>query len=198
MRPFPNALTHPLVLGLFVLGLPGPGAQAAPGAEDPVPRGPSEVTNADGRVQVIRTMTLHLAAPADALFPLFGPVREAEWSPDWKPTFIVPDPPAQGRAGAVFTTEDAVWVMTDYDPARRQVRYVTLHPGRVVAQLWIDVSEEGPGRSRAVVTYRMTLLGPEGRATLDHFVTSFEHWPHHWEQAIAATLAGSSSSPRHH
>src|SRR5512146_3153269 len=84
-----------------------------------------------------RTMQLALRAPADAAFPLFGPVREREWSPDWSPRFLWPPAPAQGPAGAVFTTGGdggaaALWVMTDYDPAARLVRYVILHPGALV------------------------------------------------------------------
>jgi len=55
------------------------------------------------------------AGVADAT-PLFGPVREREWSPDWAPRFIHPADPAQ-REGAVFTTAThngtRLWVLTE-------------------------------------------------------------------------------------
>jgi hypothetical protein len=31
---------------------------------------------------------LHLNASADVVFPLFGPVRESEWAPNWSPVWI--------------------------------------------------------------------------------------------------------------
>ena len=152
-----------------------------------------EVVRDHALVQVTRTMSLDLPAGADAAFPLFGPVRESEWSPDWAPEFVTPVPGAQSPDGAVFTTgakeTPAVWLMTDYDPARRIVRYVNVRPGRLVTQIWIEVSSASPGSSRADVTYRCTLLGPEGRDSLAHFTGAFPDFKEHWEKAIRAALA---------
>ena len=51
--------------------------------------------------------------------PLFGPVREPEWTPTWTPRFIHPLEGAQ-REGVVFTTTSAndkerLWLLTAYD-----------------------------------------------------------------------------------
>jgi hypothetical protein len=144
-------------------------------------------------VQVTRTMSLDLPTGADAAFPLFGPVGESEWSPDWKPEFVTPVPGAQTPDGAVFMTggkeTPSIWVMTDYDAARRIVRYVHVRPGRLVTQLWIEVNPGAADSSRADVTFRCTLLGPEGREALAHFVGAFPGFKEHWEKAIAAAVA---------
>lgn len=161
---------------------------------------PSDVNRGGHAIQVTRTMTLELAADADRAFPLFGVVRESEWSPDWAPSFLVPAEPAQSQDGAVFTTGDpespTTWVMTDYDPRRHVVRYVHVRPGHMLAQLWIQVRASSAHSASADVTYRCTALGPEGHADIEHFRGAFPSFQHHWESAIGAALAGSSSHSR--
>ena len=53
--------------------------------------------------QRAQSFTIGLNGSVADVTPLFGPVREAEWAPDWSPRFIHP---AQGvqREGVVFTT----------------------------------------------------------------------------------------------
>ena len=53
--------------------------------------------------QRAQSFTIILNGSVSDVTPLFGPVREAEWAPDWSPRFIHP---AQGvqREGVVFTT----------------------------------------------------------------------------------------------
>jgi hypothetical protein len=152
----------------------------------------TEVKHDTSLVQATRTMTLDLPAAADKVFPLFGPVRESEWSPDWRPAFVTPLAREQTSDGAVFTVEgdpdSAVWVMTDYEPDTRRVRYVIVRPGALVTQLWIEVRSTGPNASQADVTYRTTLLGPAGRPALDHFISGFAHRKPHWEHAIRTAL----------
>src|SRR5207249_1816368 len=62
--------------------------------------------------------------------PLFGPVRETEWAPDWSPRFIHPSDRAQ-REGVVFTTtsdhgKDRLWLLTTYDVTNGRVEYVVM------------------------------------------------------------------------
>jgi hypothetical protein len=145
-------------------------------------------------------MHLWLHGKADRVFPLFGPVRETEWSPDWAPTFAWPAPAAQGPDGAVFTTagqdggEPSVWVMTDYDPGARRVRYVIVHPGLSVGELRIDVQPAGAGESTAEVTYRFTALTAAGNESIARWVAHFPHMAPHWEQALNGCLARGDGS----
>jgi hypothetical protein len=56
--------------------------------------------------QQAQSFTITLQGSVAEITPLFGPVREQEWAPDWAPHFIYP---AQGgqEEGAVFTTTSA-------------------------------------------------------------------------------------------
>jgi hypothetical protein len=166
-------------------------ALARPSGWPPVADG--QVTRGGAIAQATRTMSLDLPGSADAAFPLFGPAREQEWSPEWAPGFVVPTSPGQSADGAVFTLDHQptpmVWVMTDYDAAERIVRYVVVRAGRAVTQLWIQVIPVSAAKCRADVTYRYTSLGPDGDQGLAHFVESFPGWKHHWESAIGPVLA---------
>ena len=161
----------------------------------------AQVMRDGSAVQVTRTMSLDLPADADTAFPLFGPVDEAKWAEGWSPHFIAPQPGAQTPDGAVFTTGDGenvdTWIMTDFDPAARTVRYVHLRPGRVVAQLWIAVTPVSAHASRAEVTYRYTTLGPGGRDGMDHFIEAFPNFKQHWETHIGAALTGRPAGHHH-
>jgi hypothetical protein len=199
--PHPTRLAAFRFVPLFALaGLVTGGSDscARPAGWPPVTDG--DVVRDGVHVQATRTMTLELPASADAAFPLFGPVREAEWSPGWTPQFVAPTAPAQGTGGAVFTTPGPagplLWVMTDYDEAQRVLRYVHVRPGAVVAQLWIVVRSISARRSAADVTFRTTALGPEGGAALAHFVEAFPGFKSHWEGAIGPVLAAGAAAER--
>ena len=56
--------------------------------------------------QRAQSFTIGLNGSVADVTPLFGPVREAEWAPDWSPRFIHPAQGAQ-REGVVFTTTSA-------------------------------------------------------------------------------------------
>jgi len=166
----------------------------------PVPATPPAVTT-PALTRETRTMQLQLHADADTAFPLFGPVREHEWSPDWSPQFLYPPAPAQGPDGAVFTTpgpdgQPSVWVMTDYDAAARRVRYVILHPGLSVGELSIGVAPAGQAASTAEVTYRFTALTAAGNASIARWVEHFPHMQSHWEGALNAHLQGPTGGAR--
>jgi hypothetical protein len=134
------------------------------------------------------SIELHLNASADAAFPLFGPVRESEWAPDWSPTWIYPAVPLQSAEGAVFTTshrtEVASWVMTVYDTDKRTIEYVNFTPDYRVTQIFITVRPDTAATSIARVTYRVTALSPEGGEFVAHFAKEFPGEGPHWEKAI--------------
>ena len=152
-------------------------------------------------VQATRTMSLDLPGSADRAFPLFGPDREREWSPDWNPAFVVPVNPGQSPDGAIFLVDHdpnpMVWVMTDYDPAQRIVRYVVVRAGRAVTQLWIQVVPVSASTCRADVTYRYTSLAPEGQHVVEHFIQTFPGWKQHWESHIGPVLAHGGPAGSH-
>ncbi len=115
---------------------------------------------------VVRSAVLMLNAPPEVVFPLFGPVREAEWSPGWEPTLLYAASSLGEGKGTVFTTAhpgqpDTVWIIAEWDAARRVVEYARVAPGDHAAQIRIEC-EPGPdsATTRARVTYTLTALTP--------------------------------------
>src|SRR5258708_32546799 len=78
------------------------------------------------------SMVLRLPAPPAVAFPLFGPVRETEWAPEWSPTILYPADHSQ-KAGDVFTTthrhHDLIWVLLPFDESALKISYVIGGPG---------------------------------------------------------------------
>ncbi len=145
-------------------------------------------------------MWLSLHGPAAAVFPLFGPVREAEWAVGWEPKFIAPVPAAQNPDGAVFTTrgrggDDNIWVMTTYDPVECRVAYVVVRPGLVTCEIRIHVVAFGPAASSAEVWYRYTALTAAGNDFIERWLAHFPAEAPHWEDALNGRLLGTSSRP---
>jgi hypothetical protein len=144
--------------------------------------------------QRTESFTIMLNAPVAAVTPLFGPVREAEWAPDWTPRFIYPTQGAQ-REGVVFTTiaadgKERLWLLTAYDVKEGRVEYVFVTPRFTANEIKIRVIPEGEGQCKATITYRHSAITPEGNeevAKLD------AHWAEqqrvHWQTAINAALA---------
>ena len=93
--------------------------------------------------RVIRTSEITLHAPPEKAFPLFGPVREAEWADGWQPQIIYADTPLAEEEGAVFTTPnpgeaDTIWIITRYDPAAYHIEYARVTPGSTAVRIVID------------------------------------------------------------
>jgi hypothetical protein len=149
-----------------------------------------------------RSIQLHLDAPPEKVFPLFGPIREADWAAGWSPKMIYPTDASQSAEGAVFITEDphgtATWVMTTYDAARGEIAYVNMLPGIRVTELRIGVTAAESGKSVALVTYRVTSLSEAGNAYVAHFAEKFPTEGPHWENAINGFLHTGHALPSPH
>jgi hypothetical protein len=144
--------------------------------------------------QQAQSFTIMLNGSVADVTPLFGPVREAEWAPDWSPHFIHP---ARGvlREGVVFTTtnchgKERLWLLTTYDARNGRVEYVVVTPSVIANEIKIRVLSDGEQHCKATITYRQSALAPDGNeevAKLD------AHWAEeqriHWEAAINAVLA---------
>jgi hypothetical protein len=137
---------------------------------------------------------LHLNATMPAATRLFGPVHEAEWSPDWKPQFVYPATASQVE-GAIFVTKahggrECIWVMTAYDETQGRIEYVVVTPGLTASQISVQVASEGPDKCRATVTYRHTALSRDGTTEVEKLNAAWaEQQRVHWEAAINDALA---------
>jgi hypothetical protein len=144
--------------------------------------------------QRTQSFTIALNGSVAGVTPLFGPVREAEWAPDWSPRFIHP---AQGvqREGVVFTTtsgngSDRLWLLTTYDVDSGRVDYVVMTPAFTASEIKIRVVPDGEHHCKASITYRRSALAPEGNEDVAKLNA---HWAEeqrtHWQTAINETLA---------
>ncbi|HLY32339.1 MAG TPA: SRPBCC family protein [Ktedonobacterales bacterium] len=144
--------------------------------------------------QVIRSETLHLAAPPTQVFPLFTPLGEKAWSPEWQPTMLAPMS-GEPAAGTVFITEHdqqpiGVWVMTLYAPERGVIGYVRVTPGITAGMIQVECEPDQGETTRATVTYTLTALSEAGNAAMaDLTEAHYRHWMASWETAINHYLA---------
>ena len=89
-------------------------------------------------LQSSQSFEVSLDAPVAEAAPLFGPVREKEWSPGWAPGFVNPADPVQ-REGVVFATPSGhghtagLWLLTEYDVEAGRVGYVVHEPGMMLS-----------------------------------------------------------------
>jgi len=147
-----------------------------------------------GVEQRTQSFTITLNGLVGDVTPLFGPVREAEWAPDWSPRFIYP---AQGvhHEGAVFTTTSGhgnarLWLLTTYDVRNGRVEYVVMTPAFTATEIKIRVVPDSEQYCKATITYRRSALAPQGN---EEVAKLGEHWAEeqriHWETAINEALA---------
>jgi hypothetical protein len=142
--------------------------------------------------QQTRSFAFDLPAGVADATPVFGPIREREWSPEWAPRFIHPAVPSQ-REGAVFTTathgRTRLWVLTEYDPRVGRVAYLVTDPDFLVTEIKISVVPAGERTSRATVTYRRSALTERANEQVDALTANWAaEQAHHWGAAIAAAL----------
>jgi hypothetical protein len=143
--------------------------------------------------QRTQSFTIILKGSAPDVTPLFGPVREAEWAPDWKPHFLRPPEGAQGE-GVVFTTatsngKERLWLLTAYDVKEGRVEYVIVTPGFTAKEVKIRVNPDGDRQCKATITHRHSAITAEGNEEV-HKLDA--HWAEqqrvHWETAINSVL----------
>ena len=126
----------------------------------------------------MRETTVTLGGPPGRVFPLFGPIREAEWADGWSPAMHHRGDVRNGEAhavgtGSVFThakgDADSHWLLTTWDEPGGRVEYAVVVPGSWVCRIVIKVAAASDGRSSATVRYEYTGLDAEGLALVDGY-----------------------------
>jgi len=115
--------------------------------------------------RVVKSYTMNLGAPPEAVFPLLCPVREYEWIEPWSCDIIF----AASRAAennAVFTTAfesqggTEVWVVSRYEK-NRAIEFIRVTPGLKVNRLDISLAALDTG-TRSIWTNTFTGLSEAG------------------------------------
>jgi len=132
---------------------------------------------------------VHVNGSVAEVTPLFGPVREVEWAPTWKPRFLHPAAGAQ-REGAVFAAISAdgrerLWLLTRYDVENGRVEYVFVSAGFTAAHLKIDVSPDGGEKCKVAVSYRYSALTVQGNEEVQRVDSQWaEQHRIHWQSGL--------------
>jgi len=144
------------------------------------------------RLHAERSFTIRLDAPPAVVFPLFGPVAEREWSPEWSPRMLFPSDGSEPARGAVFSTSDEhgeqTWVLTAYDRQRGEIGYCIFAPGLVVSEIEIHLHQESKAQTSAEVLYRHTALSAHGELLVPRLAEHHAAMGPHWERAINEAL----------
>ncbi|HTH55878.1 MAG TPA: hypothetical protein VL728_07505 [Cyclobacteriaceae bacterium] len=105
-------------------------------------------------------------ASIEKVFPLFGPIREKEWTEGWEPQ-IVYSTNSEVEEHMVFKTSgghhgerEYLWVLTQFKPKEYFVEYTVSTSNRV---WFISVKcEPKPKSTKVIVTYTFTSLTEQG------------------------------------
>ncbi|MDE2972334.1 MAG: hypothetical protein OXU35_08495 [Acidobacteriota bacterium] len=145
-------------------------------------------TDTGERVHVEKAGVVAMALSAGEAFPLFSAEGERRWVAGWNPRYPHPAGSCAGE-GAVFQTthrggRTATWVQTRHEPAAGAASFVYVVPDHHTAIVDVVVTPDGEGRSKALVTYRMTSLSSGGDDFVRAFGETFEDTMAHWGEAI--------------
>ena len=114
-----------------------------------------------------RTLTgeFKIAGPVDVVFPLFSPLGEKSWVPEWDPELLHP-PGARWERGLIFRTKeergDAIWIVTDLDHASHKVEYRRVESNRYVARVEVRCTALSAVETGVQTTYEFIGLSDEG------------------------------------
>jgi hypothetical protein len=142
-------------------------------------------------VEVVRNGSLKVALPpADAL-ELFTARGEVKWAPGWAPEYVNP-PDGEPVEGGIWLTKDGdtevIWRVQRYDVAAGVAEYLRVVPGNRVAVVRVQCMADGP-HTTAKVQYRITPLGPAGRAWLAELdERAYAAMMQEWERLIGRHL----------
>jgi hypothetical protein len=135
-----------------------------------------------------------LETTPERAFPLFSPVGEKVWAPEWDPELLHP-PGVEWERGQIFRTideqGDAIWVVTLLDRERHEVEYHRVEPGRYVARVRVGCTEAGRGRTEVAVRYGFVGLSESGNREIDAMSPgAFEEKMRRWQGWIERYLRG--------
>jgi hypothetical protein len=135
-------------------------------------------------------VTVHL--PYAQAAPLFGAWKEQEWSPDWKPQFLYPTPPAD-RPGAVFKVEhgshSSVWVTADFDLEAGHIQHVYVLNNLLLTRIDIHLRKQDDDATVVTVVYERTALDAFANERVKTMAEHDSKQAPEWQSALDAYAA---------
>jgi hypothetical protein len=139
--------------------------------------------------RLTKSATIRINGRVEKVFPLFGPVREAEWAYGWNPQLVFPKD-IEVEEHMIFQTESHndneshyTWTLSKYQPVEHKVVYTVYTENRI---WFIGVSCRASGDQTATeVTYTYTGLNEIGnRLNKEAMDKMFAHNLKDWELAL--------------
>lgn len=123
--------------------------------------------------RVTRTYMQKILAPPEVVFPLFCPVREADWLDGWDYELIYSES-GYAEEGCVFKSRhpgepETLWLITKHDKENYQIEFARITPGLKLGKVSIQLKDNWDGTTRAGITYTFTALSQAGNAFIDSF-----------------------------
>ena len=133
---------------------------------------------------------VRVALRPEAAIHYFTPEGERDWVPGWDPSYPAGDA-GELAPGLVFETASdggrTTWVVTRSAP--REMVYGRVLPGDHAGTIAVRCEPHGDG-TVALVTYRLTALGPEGARRLAEFEEAYPRFMTLWEELIGTAASG--------
>lgn len=146
--------------------------------------------------------TQQLVAPAEEVFPLICPVREAEWLDGFEYAWVYSES-GLAEMNAIFTTPPhgpmpaSLWIITRHDPQEHVVDMVRVTGEWYVTHLRVAVEDAPGGGSAAHISYTFTALNEMGERAIKHHHSEpqFRQMVVHWERAVNHYLQTGETLP---
>lgn len=122
------------------------------------------------------------------VFPLLCPVKEKDWAPGWDPKLVISNSGVIEKE-CIFVEadkpDDAIWVVSEYDPDNFEVAMYRIVPGVMVGKFAIRLDSEEGEATRASVSYEQTAMGKDGEKIVKEFTAeSFNEFMDEFKLAI--------------
>ncbi len=130
------------------------------------------------------TGQIRLPAPIPRIFPLFSPLGEKLWVPDWNPELLYP-PNIDWAEGQLFRTPgecgSAVWIVSQLDFEASVVVYHRVEADRYVAQIGVRCYQASAAVTEVNIVYRFVGLSERGNQEINAmsqrtFEEKMERW----------------------
>ena len=130
------------------------------------------------------TGQIRLPAPIARVFPLFSPLGEKLWVPDWNPELLYP-PNIDWAEDQLFRTREefgsAIWVVSELDFEAYYVVYHRVEADRYVAQIGVRCYPASADVTEANIVYRFVGLSERGNQEINAMSQrSFEEKMERW------------------
>jgi len=138
--------------------------------------------------RITRSYVQTIQGTPEDIFPLYCPVKEAQWCEGWDPSVVYSESGVV-EPDCIFVTgagaAESAWFVTVHDPEQRVVEMIKHTPGVTFVKLRISLEPVTARQTRATISYSYTALSRAGDKALAAFTEeSYHTMMAAWEAAM--------------